>query len=122
MRYFLIVLLLLPVTSFAAKLPTYDNPHPILAQAITRGSAEGILVGEIDEHFTRQFNSTGTLHVSAKKIEDLPRQDCKRLEVVFTKKNVETPKGVTDAILTSQLNYCLDGGPPPDAQGRRVLK
>ena len=40
------------------------------------------------------------------------RSDCKRLEIIFTKADVDTPKGRTQAILTTELDYCLDGGPP----------
>lgn len=91
---------------------TYDRPHDVLASAIRNGSANGVMVGEVAEHFTRQFRSTGPLLVTAKVIKSFGRDDCKRIEVVFTKKAVDTPKGRTDAILKTQLNYCLDGSPP----------
>ena len=75
-------------------------------------SSSGVMEGEVAEHFTRQFRSTGPLLVTAKVIKSFSRADCKRLEMVFTKKDVDTPQGRTDAILKTQLNYCLDGTPP----------
>ena len=96
----------------------YTKPHDLMVLAIKSGSAAGVLTGQVDEHFTRQFRSTGPLLVTAKVIQNLGRADCKRLEVIYTKKDVDTPKGRTDAILTTQMNYCLDGGPPlPEGAG-----
>lgn len=96
----------------------YTKPHDLMVQAIKSGSAAGVLTGQVDEHFTRQFRSTGPLLVTAKVIQNLGRADCKRLEIIYTKKDVDTPKGRTDAILTTQMNYCLDGGPPlPEGAG-----
>jgi hypothetical protein len=89
-----------------------------MIQAIKQGTASGILTGQVDEHFTRQFRSTGPLIVKARVIGELERKDCKRLEIVYTKKGVETPKGLTDAVLTTQMSYCLDGGPPVSVEGR----
>lgn len=89
----------------------YTKPHDLMVQAIKSGAAAGVLTGQVDEHFTRQFRSTGPLLVTAKVIQNLGRADCKRLEIIYTKKDVDTPKGRTDAILTTQMNYCLDGGP-----------
>jgi len=90
----------------------YTRQHDVLAATIRNGSTSGVMEGEVAEHFTRQFRSTGLLLVNAKVIQSFKRADCKRLEVVLTKKDVDTPKGRTDAILKTQLNYCLDGRPP----------
>lgn len=90
----------------------YTRQHDVLAAAIRNGSSSGVMEGEVAEHFTRQFRSTGPLLVTAKVIKSFSRADCKRLEMVFTKKDVDTPQGRTDAILKTQLNYCLDGTPP----------
>ena len=84
----------------------------MLAAAIRQGSTSGVMEGEVAEHFTRQFRSTGPLLVTASVIQSFGRSDCKRLEMVFTKQEVETPRGRTDAILKTRLNYCLDGSPP----------
>ena len=90
----------------------YTRQHDLLVAAIRHGSTSGVMVGEVAEHFTRQFRSTGPLLVSASVIQSFGRSDCKRLEMVFTKQEVETPRGRTDAVLKSRLNYCLDGSPP----------
>lgn len=90
----------------------YSDPHVLLSQAIRNGEAAGLMTGAIDEHFSRQFNSTGFLGVRARVMHTLPNPDCKRLEVVFVKADVDTPKGRTEGILATQLDYCLDGGPP----------
>lgn len=95
-----------------APVPTFTKAHDAMVQAIKTGTASGRLVGQVDEQFTRQFRSTGPLMVDVTVLQDLPRKDCKRLRVVYTKKDVDTPKGKTDAILNTQMNYCLDGSPP----------
>lgn len=97
--------------------PIYSNPHDLLVKAIQLGRASGVLEGKVAEHFTRQFHSTGPLLASATVIQSFPRADCKRLEMVFTKKDVDTPKGLTDAIMKTRLNYCLDGKPPIGLEG-----
>ncbi len=90
----------------------YTQQQDVLIAAIRNGSSSGVMEGEVAEHFTRQFRSTGPLLVTAKVIKSFSRADCKRLEVVFTKKDMDTPNGSTDAILKTRLNYCLDGIPP----------
>lgn len=95
-----------------AQTNVYTRQHDLLAAAIRHGSTSGVMMGEVAEHFTRQFRSTGPLLVSASVIQSFSRNDCKRLEMVFTKQDVETPRGRTGAILKTRLNYCLDGSPP----------
>jgi hypothetical protein len=90
----------------------FSDPHTLMTQALRTGSAKGVMTGAIDEQFSRQFHSTGILSVQARVIKALARSDCKRLEIIFTKADVDTPKGRTQAILTTELDYCLDGGPP----------
>lgn len=111
-----VVIILLAGVTFAREslaAPTvYTRQHDVLVAAIRNGSTSGLMQGEVAEHFTRQFRSTGPLLVTAKVIQSFARAECKRVEMVFTKKNVETPKGLTDAILKTQVNYCLDGTPP----------
>ena len=90
----------------------YTRQGDVLVEAMKNGSASGEMRGPVAEHFTRQFRSEGPLWVSAKVIRPLRREGCNRLEMTFTKKDVETEKGLTDAILKTELNYCLDGTPP----------
>lgn len=94
----------------------FTDVHSLLVQTIRAGHASAILTGPIDEHFTRQFKSTGTLRVRSRVIKLLVRPACKRVEVVYTKDDVDTPKGRTQAILRTELDYCMEGG-PPTAQG-----
>lgn len=115
MRKFTFVCLLLACSSVARESLAqtfYTRQHDLLADAIRNGSASGVMEGEVAEHFTRQFRSTGPLLVSAKIIQSFERGECKRVETVFVKKDVNTAKGRTDAILKTQVNYCLDGTPP----------
>jgi hypothetical protein len=90
----------------------FSNQHELFAQVIKKGEAQGTMNGEIAEHFSREFRSTGALLVQAKIIRDLKRADCKRIETTFTKQDVATPDGLTEAILKTQMNYCLDGSAP----------
>jgi hypothetical protein len=110
------LLILLCCSTFAreslAQSTVFTRQHDVLTAAIRHGSTSGVMEGEVAEHFTRQFRSTGLLLVRASVIQSLSRSDCKRLEMVFTKQEVETPRGRTDAILKTRLNYCLDGAPP----------
>lgn len=94
-----------------ASAATFNSPHELLVEAIRAGSAKGQMVGSVNEIFTLQFRSDGPLNVSAKTVQILAG-DCRRLEVEYRKEGVSTPKGITAAILTTQLNYCLDGSAP----------
>lgn len=106
------LLVSLAITSSSAWAAAYTSPHQLMSDAIKNGQANGTLTGEVNDKFTKQFNSRGPLLVNATRLSTLPRAGCARLEVVFTKKQVQTPKGLTDAILKTQINYCLDGAPP----------
>lgn len=110
--FFLFALLALLSGPCLATMAVFADPHAVLTQAIRTGSASGAMAGPVAEHFTRQFRSTGPLLVNAKVIQHLANADCKRLEMVFTQRDVDTPKGRTEAILTTKLDYCLDGGSP----------
>ena len=90
----------------------FSDANSFLVQAIRTGQVSGLLTGPIDEHFSRQFHSSGALRVKARVVRDLVRSDCKHLEVVYTKEGVLTPKGMTQAILSTELDYCLNGEPP----------
>ncbi len=102
---------LIAVSAHAAQ-TVYLKPHEVFAEAIKHGKAQGELQGEVAEHFTRELHSTGPLFVSTKIIKRYKQEGCAQLETVFTKKEVDTPKGKTDAVLKTRLNYCKDGTPP----------
>ena len=63
----------------------YTRQHDVLVSAIRHGSASGVMTGEVAEHFTRELHSLGPLLVEARVIKSLAREDCKRLEMIFTK-------------------------------------
>ena len=90
----------------------FDTPHDWFVATLEQGDTSGELRGAVAEHFTRELKSQGTLRVKAKTIASLARPGCQRIQAAFTKEGVETPQGVTEAILTTEINYCLDGKPP----------
>lgn len=95
----------------AAHATEYRKPHDLMVDAIQNGTAEGVMLGDVADTFSETFHSNGALLVSARTVRQLG-PNCRRLEVTFRKQGVATPKGLTDAILKSELNYCLDGSAP----------
>jgi len=90
----------------------YLVPHELMVEAIDQGVSSGRMGGELAKLFAQQFSSSGSLQVSARSIRDFKDPECKRLEVIFTQEGVPTPKGVTEAVLKTELNYCKNGMPP----------
>lgn len=54
-----------------AEMTVYTRQHDVLADAIRHGNTSGIMQGEVAEHFSRQFRSTGPLLVTAKVIQSV---------------------------------------------------
>ncbi len=118
MRRFLIPLIL-AVSTFARESSAqtfYTDAHSVLVDAIKNGSASGVMGGKIAELFARNFSGGGSVLVDATVIESFPQEGCKRLSVIYTKKNVITPQGRTDARLDTKINYCLDGRAPQNLE------
>jgi hypothetical protein len=90
----------------------YLRQHDMLVQAIRNGSADGVMTGDTAELFKKQFKSDGQLLAHAEVIGQFNRADCKRIQVVYTKKEVITDKGPQDLKMNMKLNYCIDGKPP----------
>lgn len=90
----------------------YTSQHDVLVQAIKTGHADGVLTGPAAELFTRQFRSQGALLVKANVVRSFPQPECKRVEMVYTKKDVIGQHGPQDVVMNTKLNYCLDGRPP----------
>lgn len=90
----------------------YLRQHDMLVQAIRNGTADGVMTGDTAELFKRQFKSDGHLLAHAEVIGQFSRADCKRIQVVYTKKEVITDKGPQDLKMNMKLNYCIDGKPP----------
>lgn len=113
-KYFFLTLLFTTVV-YAQESPAqqiYSSPHEVLITTIKKGSTSGIMVGKMAEHLTRTFRSQGTLFFKSTVVKSFQQEGCKRIEIIYTKKEVKTPKGLTDAILKMQINYCLDGSAP----------
>src|SRR5690348_15633145 len=83
----------------------YLTPHDLFVEALKHGQAQGELRGAVAERFGSQFKSTGPLLAHVKRIKRYRQPGCGRLNLVLTQKDVDTPKGKTDAILRMQLNY-----------------
>lgn len=90
----------------------YLRQHDMLVQAIRNGKADGVMTGDTAELFKRQFKSDGQLLAHAEVIGQFTQPDCKRVQVVYTKKEVMSDKGPQDLKMNMKLNYCIDGKPP----------
>ncbi len=112
MKTFLPLLFVLMTVSVQAAPNVYLKPHDVFVEAIQKGKAQGEMQGEVAEHFTRELKSAGRLLVSSKVIKRFKQEGCAQLETTFTKQNVDTPQGQTEAVLKTRLNYCQDGTPP----------
>jgi hypothetical protein len=99
-------------TGDASATPTYHHPHELLVKAIGDGTAAGLMVGPIADHFTTTLQSKAPLKARARVLKRFQEAGCARLELVLTKDHVNTPKGMTSAVMTSQMNYCVNGKPP----------
>ena len=91
---------------------TYSRPHEALVEAIQNGSASGILTGKAAEKFREQFNSKGLLYITVTRKKLLKQEGCANLFIEFKKMEVMTPKGPTEFMMTTPVNYCVDGSPP----------
>ena len=91
----------------------FPRQHDMLVQTIRTGHAEGVMTGETADLFSKQFKSSGMLLVAADVIQDFEGEpDCKRIKVIYTKKEVMTPNGPRDLNMDIKLNYCLSGQAP----------
>jgi hypothetical protein len=90
----------------------YTELHPLLIDTLKFSRVEGVMTGDIANAFNSKLNLQGAVYVKSELIKKLPQPDCGQISVVFTKRGVTTPKGVTDANLRTQMNYCKDGSPP----------
>ncbi|MFN7570491.1 MAG: hypothetical protein ACK5TK_03385 [Betaproteobacteria bacterium] len=113
------VLLALAFAGESGAQAIYANPHDLLAEAIKTGRAGGVMTGAVAELFSNQFGRAGALLATAEVVADLPQQDCKRLQVTFTKRDAAGPRGRGDVTMKTAINYCLDGGPPSTDEVRR---
>jgi hypothetical protein len=105
---------LFATASIAQPSPTYFGTlHELLVKTIESDRAiDAVMTGDIAKSMNKQFKTTGGVNVRSEIIKRYRNPDCARLRVVFTKRGVLTPKGITDANLRTEMNYCVDGSPP----------
>lgn len=98
----------------------FNSQHELLVQTIRAGQASGVMAGDTAAMFSKQFRSDGILLANSSVIKSFEGQpSCKRLEVVYTKKNVMSTKGPRDLKMNMKVNYCLDGKPPKGVEGSK---
>ncbi|WP_244133087.1 hypothetical protein [Burkholderia metallica] len=91
---------------------SYDDFSAVLVDAIDHGSAFGALRGPVASSLTTKLHANGPVYVIARPIGDLPRPGCKRLDVLFDIRGVQTAAGETSGRLDVNMNYCRDRVPP----------
>jgi hypothetical protein len=108
--------LLLTQIAVSQPAPLYFGTlHELLVKTIQSDlPVDAVMTGEIAQSMNKQFKMTGAVNVRSEIVKRHRNPDCAKLRVVFTKRGVLTPKGVTDANLRTEMNYCLDGSPPGD--------
>lgn len=90
----------------------YTTLHPLLVDTLNQSKVEGVMTGDIANAFNKKLGLQGPVYVKSELVERLPQADCGRIKVVFTKRGVNTPIGVTDANLRTEMKYCKGGSPP----------
>ncbi|MDN7742168.1 hypothetical protein [Burkholderia gladioli] len=95
-----------------ARASSYDDFSAVLVDAIDHGTSFGALRGPVAHSLTEKLHANGPVYVTARPIGDLPRAGCKRLDVLFDIRGVQTDAGETSGRLDLKMNYCRDGVPP----------
>lgn len=98
----------------AAGQTLYNRPHEALIEAIRSGGAQGVLIGNLADQLHARLEGRSPIQLSVRVLRPLSQAGCARLEMLLTKDQVPTPKGLTQARIRSELSYCLDGRPPGD--------
>ncbi len=91
---------------------SYDEFSAVLVDAIDHGQSFGALRGPVADSLTSKLHANGPVYVTARPVSDLPRAGCKRLDVLFDIRGVQTEAGETSGRLDLKMNYCRDGVPP----------
>ena len=96
---------------------------PLLATALDRGEAHGVLVGEAAQWIAQYFKTTAPIEVDVKTVKRLSRPGCMRLAITTGQDGVwdYNRERRADAperkAFTWMINYCRDGS-LPDAEAR----
>jgi len=96
---------------------------PLLATALDRGEAHGVLVGETAQWIEQYFRTTAPIEVDVKAVKALSRPGCMRLAITTAQEGVwdYNRERRADAperkAFTWMVNYCRDGS-LPNAEAR----
>ncbi|WP_124094790.1 hypothetical protein [Burkholderia gladioli] len=110
--FFRVGVVALLATAPTARASSYDDFSAVLVDAIDHGTSFGALRGPVAHSLTEKLHANGPVYVTARPIGDLPRAGCKRLDVLFDIRGVQTDAGETSGRLDLKMNYCRDGVPP----------
>ena len=96
---------------------------PLLATALDRGEAHGVLVGEASQWIAQYFKTSAPIEIDVKTVKPLSRPGCMRLAITTAQDGVwdYNRERRADAperkAFTWMVNYCRDGS-LPDAEAR----
>jgi len=96
---------------------------PLLAMALDRGEAHGVLVGEAAQWIAQYFRTTAPIEVDVKTVKQLSRPGCMRLAITTAQDGVwdynrERRADASECkAFTWIVNYCREGS-LPDAEAR----
>ena len=94
---------------------------PLLATALERGEAHGVLVGEAAQWIAQYFRTSAPIEIDVKTVKPLARAGCMRLAITTAQDGVSdyNRERRADAAerkaFTWMVNYCRDGS-LPDAE------
>lgn len=92
--------------------------RPILAAALDRGEAHGVLVGKAAQWTAQYFKTTAPIEIDVKTVKPLSRPGCTRLAITTAQEGVwdfnreERASAPERKAFTWMVNYCRDGSLP----------
>lgn len=94
--------------------------RPLLAAALNRGEAHGVLVGEAAQWTADQFKTAAPIEIEVKTVRPLSRPGCMRLAITTTQDGVwdfnreQRASAPERKAFTWMVNYCPDGSLPKE--------
>ena len=82
---------------------------PLLIVAAQRGEAHGVLGGPGADYVHRRFDAATPIEIDVRRLHELPRPGCGRLEVTTRQRDVLESGSRRDQTLTYQVSFCSDG-------------
>jgi hypothetical protein len=95
--------------------------RPLLAAALDRGEAHGVLAGEAAQSIAQYFRTTDPIEVDVATVRPLLRPGCMRLAITTTQDGVwdynreQRGRAPERKTFTWMVNYCRDGSLPTEA-------